>query len=121
MRNHRRNVARAHAFREQSFGCLRKPGPGRAQGRHIEQKEQYGWMLLVALLCLVADTVLTRRALLRAELDSEGQQVSAGLPEPGAAGALGSRGLIEAEESTGRKSRRRAAAGRVAAGSGEAA
>ncbi len=105
----------------------RSPG---AQGRHIEQKEQYGWMLMVALLCLLLDTVLTRRALLRAEQASEGQQVSAGLPEPGAAGELGSRAEVtgaggqkprrEPAEGGGEKARRPEPKG-VAAGSGEAA
>jgi Ca-activated chloride channel family protein len=64
----------------------RAPG---AQGRHIEQKPQYGWFLGGALLCLVLEAILSRRTLLRAEQAAAGQAVSAGLPEPGAAGALG--------------------------------
>ncbi len=65
----------------------RAPG---TQGRQVEQKEQYVWFVGLALLCLVLDTILARRALLRAEHATGSQQVSAGLPAPDAAGSTAS-------------------------------
>lgn len=65
-------------------GMRRAPG---AEGRRVEQKEQYGWFVGLALLFLTLDAVLARRAVLRAEEASEWQAVSAGLPRPDAAGA----------------------------------
>jgi len=65
-------------------GMRRAPG---SEGRHVEQKEQYPWFAGLALLLLVLDTVVARRALLRAEEATEAQPVAAGLPRPEAAGA----------------------------------
>ncbi len=63
----------------------RSPG---AEGRRVEQKEQYPWFVGVALLLLALDTIVARRAGLRAEAATEAQPVAAGLPQPEAAGAL---------------------------------
>lgn len=63
----------------------RAPG---AEGRRVEQKEQYPWFVGFALLLLVLDTIVARRAGLRAEEATEAQPVSAGLPQPEAAGAI---------------------------------
>lgn len=65
----------------------RAPG---SQGRRVEQKEQYGWFVGVALLGLALDTILARRALLRAESVTGAQQVAAGLPQADAAGVTAS-------------------------------
>ncbi|HEX9106606.1 MAG TPA: VWA domain-containing protein, partial [Longimicrobiales bacterium] len=62
----------------------RAPG---AEGRRVEQKEQYAWFAGLALLLLALDTIVSRRALLRAEEATEAQPVAAGLPRPEAAGA----------------------------------
>jgi len=64
----------------------RAPG---AEGRRVEQKEQYPWFVGFALLLLVLDTIVARRGALRAEAAMESQPVAAGLPQPEAAGAMG--------------------------------
>jgi Ca-activated chloride channel family protein len=66
-------------------------------GHQVEQKEQYAWFLAGALLLLVLDTVVARRALMRAHAAAGEQRVVAGIGEAGAGRDAGAGAAAGAE------------------------